>query len=257
MGATLAGMVGGMLLLATSAGPAAADSCLIALDAGHSVAHGGTTSARGAMEWTFNLALAQAVEAKLKEKGLPVVFLNPDGKDVALEDRTAAAVAAGATLFVSLHHDGVQDRYKSWWTWGGKRLQYSDKFRGYSLFLSGKNAQRQESALVAIAIGRALRSYGLKPTLHHGEAIPGEGRPILDADRGIYQFDDLVVLKSAPMAAVLLEAGVIEHREEELLAGKPQYREAVAAAIAEAGRQHCGRMETALPSAPETETPPE
>jgi hypothetical protein len=35
----------------------------------------------------------------------------------------------------------------------------------------------------------------LKPSRHHGEAIAGENRRLIDPENGIYQFDDLVVLK--------------------------------------------------------------
>jgi hypothetical protein len=47
---------------------------------------------------------------------------------------------------------------------------------------------------------------GFAPTLHH---VARDSRTIINNERGIYAFDDLVVLKTARMPAVLLECGVI------------------------------------------------
>jgi len=60
-----------------------------------------------------------------------------------------------------------------------------------------------------------MRRQGLTPTLHHAEPIKGENRELVNPDLGIYRFDDLIVLKSAAMPAVLLECGVIVNRSEE------------------------------------------
>ena len=57
----------------------------------------------------------------------------------------------------------------------------------------------------------------MRPSLHHAEPIEGENREVIDRLNGVYRFDDLVVLRSAAMPAVLLEAGIIKHREEELI----------------------------------------
>ena len=69
-----------------------------------------------------------------------------------------------------------------------------------------------ESSEFAAKLGRALLSAGFTPTLHHEEQ---EKRPVTDREKGIYAFDDLVVLKTAKMPAVLLECGVIVSRAEE------------------------------------------
>jgi N-acetylmuramoyl-L-alanine amidase len=79
-----------------------------------------------------------------------------------------------------------------------------------------------------------MKSRGFVFTPHHNEPIPGENRPILDAPRGVYQYDDLIVLKHSPMPAVLLECGVIIHREEELELKKPETQARIAEAAANA-----------------------
>ena len=75
---------------------------------------------------------------------------------------------------------------------------------------------------------------GFSPTLHHAEQIPGEGRNLVDEDFGLYEFDDLVVLKTAAMPAVLLECGVIVNRNEEASLQTPEIQHRIADAAAEA-----------------------
>ena len=70
--------------------------------------------------------------------------------------------------------------------------------------------------------------------MHHAEQIPGEARNLVDEDFGLYEFDDLVVLKTAAMPAVLLECGVIVNRGEEASLQTPEIRYRIADAAAEA-----------------------
>jgi N-acetylmuramoyl-L-alanine amidase len=70
--------------------------------------------------------------------------------------------------------------------------------------------------------------------LHHAEKIPGEGRHLMNKDLGLYEFDGLVVLKTAPMPAVLLECGVIVNRGEEAALEKLEVQHRIAAAAADA-----------------------
>jgi N-acetylmuramoyl-L-alanine amidase len=118
-------------------------------------------------------------------------------------------------LFVSIHHDSAQDKYlEEREADNGKTQRYTDKFSGYSIFVSRKNPRYDESLDLARRIGRAMRA-NFKFAMHHNEAIAGENRPIVDPDSGVYAFDDLVVLKTASMPAVLVECGVIVNPEEE------------------------------------------
>jgi N-acetylmuramoyl-L-alanine amidase len=58
--------------------------------------------------------------------------------------------------------------------------------------------------------------------------------PIVDKEKGIYAFDDLVVLKTATMPAVLLECGVIVNRTDEENLNNPAYRKRLVEAICRA-----------------------
>jgi N-acetylmuramoyl-L-alanine amidase len=226
-----------LAILAPLAAPPAAPASepapvpLVAVDAGHTAAAPGATSARGVPERTFNLAVASRLVAALRAEGLRAVLLG-DGVEVPTAERAALAARLGAAALVSIHHDSVQPRYLEPWA-GGAGL-HSERFRGFSLFYSGAGGRPQESLALARRLGDALLGLGLAPTLHHAEPIEGEGRPLVDPARGVYRYDGLVLLRTAPMPAVLVECGVLVHRDEELLLASPERQERVARALAAA-----------------------
>lgn len=206
-----------LLTLAALSSAGARGQPLVALDVGHSRAQPGATSARGLPEFDFNLKLALAIAAELEKAGVAVRLIGADGLADNLAERSPQA--AGAQLLLSIHHDSVQPQYLRHWQHDGETRPYSDRFRGHSLFISGRNPQEARSLHCAARIGRALRRAGFVPSRHHAEPIEGEARPWADTTAGVHYFDNLVVLKTAEVPAVLLEAGVIVHRlEEKLLA---------------------------------------
>lgn len=220
-----------------------ANDVTVAVDIGHAPASPGATSARGRPEYGFNRALATRVREHLRTAGVEAVFvLTADGAAPALRDRPRLAAAMGADLLVSIHHDSVQPRYLEHGTLDRAPARFSRHAEGYSLFVSSKNLWPEASLAVARSIGAALADWGLKPTLHHAEPIPGENRPLLDEALGIYDFADLIVLKTAPMPAVLVEAGVIVHPEEEIRLLDPFHQDILAESIARGVRAACGAL---------------
>jgi N-acetylmuramoyl-L-alanine amidase len=233
------GFLAALLLLPAAA--RAEPSCKVAIDIGHHREAPGAASARGEPEWTFNAALAAKVDEALRKRGVATELLNPMGETIELRRRPADALAAGATLFLSIHHDSVQDQYLTPWQWNGENRLYSDKFSGYGLFVSAKNPAFDDSLAAAQAVGDRLLAIGLQPSLHHAEPIPGENRPLLDPRRGIYRFDDLVVLKTAEIPALLIEAGIIVNRQDELTLSQDAFRSRFAEAVAAGLDAWCGR----------------
>ncbi len=180
--------------------------------------------------------MAKLLTAKLNEGGAIHAFLL-DSRGKSLQQRVDAANLHGADLLISIHHDSVQPQYMSQWSYGGNQRKYSDRFSGYSLFVSLKNSHPDESLGLATDVGTQLSAAGFTPSLHHAEKIPGENRTLVNAKLGIYQFDDLIVLKLPPIPAVLLECGVIVNREEETKLSNPKYQAKMAGAVA-AGIEH-------------------
>jgi N-acetylmuramoyl-L-alanine amidase len=204
----------------------------VAIDVGHSKLKPGTVSARGKPEFEFNLELARILRETLAAQGVPSLLIGDNGEMDVLTRRTEAAARQGAGFFLSVHHDSAQLKYFDSWTWQGAERRYSDRFSGFSLFVSRKNPQPDVSLDCARKIGSVLMQAGLRASPHHGENLPGENREWADRTFGVYYFDDLVVLKSAVTPAVLIEAGVIVNREEELAVQEPAQRAMIAASIA-------------------------
>lgn len=208
---------------------------VVAIDIGHTAAVPGATSARGEGEFSFNQRIAQQLYARLEKSAIVAPYLiNPKGARIGLVDRPKLAASKGAELLVSIHHDSANDRYLENWdpAGDGRIRKFSDRFRGYGVFVSTKNREAKQSLRFASFIGDAMKAQGFVFSPHHAEAIKGESRTIVDQARGIYQYDDLIVLKHAPMPAVLVECGVIIHRDEEMELKKPEVQNRIVEAIA-------------------------
>jgi N-acetylmuramoyl-L-alanine amidase len=219
--------------------PSFAKPPIVAIDAGHSIAHSGATSASGKPEFDFNAALATIFSNFLAAQGVQVIKIGHDGMMADLLQRPQLANAAGADFFLSVHHDSAQPRYFRPWQWEGKTLQHTDHAAGFSLFVSRKNPHVAESLRCASALGKSLRQAGFSPSQHHAEAIEGENKPWADQINGVFYYDNLVVLKATVMPAVLLEAAVIANRQDEDNITKPQVRQQMAVAVAK-GLSACG-----------------
>lgn len=178
----------------------------VILDTGHTAQRPGSMSARGLPEYAFNLRLSTYVADLLSQRGVNVIRVAADGKDIALNRRTVDT--EGATLFVSIHHDSIQQE----WIGQGRRRE----FRGYAAFVSEKNPYYEASLSCARRIAAKMREAGELPSLYHATQIKGENRPLLDRNLGVHRFDDLVVLRTAKSPAVLVEVGVIANPDEEM-----------------------------------------
>ena len=212
----------------------------IVLDVGHTPQAGGALSARGVDEYQFNLALANEINDHLLSGGFAATsVMLTEGAQRNLEQRADRANRMPADLLISIHHDSVQDRYLCPWKYNEREYSYSDRFKGYSVFVSYANGHSEESRRFAVALAQALKGHGLDFTTHHAEKIQGENRELIEPDLGVYRFDELVVLKRTQAPAVLLEAGVIVNRAEELRLATPAFRGLVAQSVVAAAAKFC------------------
>ena len=195
------------------------------MDVGHYTAEPGVISASGIPEFEFNRALAFDVKKELEQSQIKVRLIGERGDYAVLHHRTRDA--RGAELFVSIHHDSVQERL----------LPEADRFAGYSLFISRFNPQLEKSLACASAIGAQLRGAGFTASRYHADPVDGESRPFADEANGVHYYDNLAVGRSAAMASVLVEAGVIVNREEERRMRDPAVRARIAAAVASGVRE--------------------
>jgi N-acetylmuramoyl-L-alanine amidase len=230
----------------TQTAPATDETCKrasfkVLLDVGHTPDDPGAISAHGNPEYGYNLSLANLAMAQLIDAGFrQTTLLLVKGKGYGqLAQRAEIANRVVPDLLLSIHHDSTRERYISRWEFAGVERNYSDKFSGHSLFVSIKNRFYRQSVDFAKLLGRELASAGLQYTPQHAEDIPTARLPLIDAELGVYRYDNLVVLKDVRVPAVLFEAGLIINRKEELILNTPERRALLARAIANAALDYC------------------
>ena len=214
----------------------------ILLDVGHTAKSEGAISARNVPEFSFNLRLAQRIEEKLKEAGFAgTKLLVTEGKAKAsLVRRVAVANSLPADLFLAIHHDSVPNKLLENWEFEGKKLHFSDRFSGYSVWVSRDNPEFKTSLSFAELLAGEMKAQGLEYAHQYTQAIMGHYQhPILNKETGVYSFDQLVVLRTTRMPAVLLEAGSIINRDEELRMDSAERRDVIGNAVAAAMKKFC------------------
>ncbi|HOX44031.1 MAG TPA: N-acetylmuramoyl-L-alanine amidase [Myxococcota bacterium] len=220
-----------LFVLLAQVAPAAS----VVLDPGHTPSTPGARSAAGQDEVGYNDRLAAALAARLGD--LPTSLTRQPGMELTPGARLAAALAARPALVLSLHHDSVQPGFLE----PASDRPVCSRFRGFSLFVSWQGRRPQIAFRLARRLSRALREDGRVPTEHHAMPIPGEGRPWLDRPAGIHEGSYIRLVRElaqADVPAVLLEAGVLVHPEEERLLADPRRIEDLASALASAIRAH-------------------
>ena len=242
-----------VLLLALGGYPALGAACtskpkesiVIALDVGHTPTKPGAISARGVPEYEFNLNLARRVRDELVSAGFGSTHLMLTQTDdtAGLMERVGRANAMRADLFLSLHHDSVRKPYLIPWLYQNEEHFYYDDSTGFSLHVSPDNAQFGNTLRLARMLGDQLLSRGLRPNLIHQSSNPiGARVPLIDRARAIYDRRRIVVLADTNMPAVLLEAGVIVNRQEELEVTSAAYQSLIASAVVAAIEKFCGSV---------------
>jgi N-acetylmuramoyl-L-alanine amidase len=122
----------------------------------------------------------------------------------------------------------------------GKKSWFSDRFSGYSVFVSRNNPDFKTSLAFAELVAKEMKAEGLKYAEQYAQAIMGRDQhPLLNKETGVYSYDKLIVLKSTRMPAVLLEAGSIINRDEELKMDSPEHRNFVSSSVAAAVKEFC------------------
>lgn len=198
----------------------------VAVDVGHTLVEPGAVSARGRSEFAFNLDLAALLAPALRARGVVVQEINFSGTIASLAARPEAA--RGSDFFISVHHDSISPEYLELWDWDGTEASYTTVKRGFGIFVSRRNPELAASLRCASLVGAMMRRAGFVPTPWHGR----KHQPA-DAENGVWYYDNLVVLHKATFPALLFEAGVIKHREEELELLETAGQERMAVAIAD------------------------
>lgn len=208
----------------------------IAVDIGHHLKDPGAISAYGNTEYSYNKRMAQSVVDKLQQYGNKVKVIGDSGATISLTQRTT--LAKGSDFFVAIHHDSVQQSDLSNWEYEGQTNHYNDNAHGFSVFVSTKNPYFEQSLKCAREVSDNLVNAGFSPNYYHATHPKNKPRVLFNRNKPVYQYDNLVVLKTATMPAILVEAGVIVNRNEAIWITSDVVREKFATAVAN-GITHC------------------
>jgi len=214
----------------------------IVLDVGHTAESEGAISARNVAEFVFNLRLAQRIEEKLKAEGFAEtrLLLTAGKARPSLVKRVAAANNLHANLFLSIHHDSVPNKLLEDWEFEGKKSHFSDRFSGYSVFVSRNNPDFKTSLSFAELVGKEMKAQGLQYARQYTQPIMGRYQhPLLNKETGVYSYDELIVLRKTRMPATLLEAGSIINRDEELKMDSPERQGIISSGVTAAVKEFC------------------
>jgi N-acetylmuramoyl-L-alanine amidase len=214
----------------------------VVVDVGHTIDVPGAVSARGVPEYAFNLQLAQQIRQVLDDDGFgkTVLLITGTAPPLGNIQRAMRANDMPADLFIAIHHDSVPDNLLQTWQYGGQDNRYNDDYPGYAIFISNDNGDRAGSLLFGKFLGTFLQALGLHYTPHYTLPIMGNRRrELVDSEAGVYRYDQLIVLRRTRMPAVLLEAGSIVNRDEELALGTEERRALTSAAITAAVEDFC------------------
>ena len=248
--ATLALLCAGARLALSQEGaatPAPASACRAAdfrvvLDVGHTAEVPGAISAHGIPEFLFNLRLAEDAKQKLVEAGFDktALLITDKAPPLGLFERVWHANKLGADLFIAIHHDSVPDYLLQTWDYAGQQLHFNDDFPGYAIFISNANGDRAGSLAFAHLLGKELETRGLSYTPHYTlPLMRHRRRELIDPQAGVYRYDRLAVLERTHMPAVLLEAGSIINRTEDLELATPERRDLISGAMVAAVTEFC------------------
>jgi N-acetylmuramoyl-L-alanine amidase len=238
-----------------AAAPTAAPVCDRAqfravIDVGHTPDAIGARSARGAAEYDFNFRLAREIDQRMVDAGFDKTeLLVTEGKaKPSLSKRVERTNNLRPDIFLSIHHDSVPDRFLEKWEYEGVVHTYSDRFKGHSIFVSWDNPLRSASLRFAQLLGLQMKDRGLQYTPHYTQSFMGSRQRVLvDAAAGVYRYDQLRVLRETKVPAVLLEAGSIINRDEELQLDEPEHRALISAAVTDAMDGYCATLPRTRP----------
>ena len=142
----------------------------------------GATSCTGVKEHVYN----DAVVERLGTTSSTVNYVTiPATLDIPLTSRPELADEAGADALISVHHDSIQQADLDSMKEVPADHETWRQFSGFSLWVA-ETDQYEHSLRLTTLIGDELLAMGLKPSLYHARDIPGEGRKLVDKERGIY-----------------------------------------------------------------------
>ena len=201
------------LLTSTSAAP---QSLRIMLDPGHGGMDGGAESASGkVLEKDITLDIARRTAKLLKKEKHTVALTRRKDRDLTLKERTQAASAFKADIFISIHVNSAVNRNAS----------------GIETFVLPVTGAQSTSNGSFATVACAGNNHDIRNTLLGVSVHTAILNETGEVDRGVKRAR-YEVLRSAPCPAALIETGFLSSKDDAALLVKRRYRQKLATSIA-------------------------
>jgi N-acetylmuramoyl-L-alanine amidase len=240
---------------------------LVVVDAGHGGPDGGMHGPIGGgppiAEKTVTLSVAKRVGAALGARGVDVKYTRTTDTLIALADRGSIANDAHADLFVSIHVNAANPRWKD----PGASRGFETYFLAEAKTEDDRRVERMENEVVkfetksaaqagdplSFILNDMAQNEHLRESNELAELIQRRlGKVHPGPNRGVKQAG-FVVLITAYMPAVLVEIGFGTNPADAAFMTNPAMVEEMSAAIADAVVEYLGRYErrvSAVPASP-------
>jgi N-acetylmuramoyl-L-alanine amidase len=206
---------------------------VVAIDPGHGGTDTGTQNAAlGLKEKFFSLDVSVRLKRLLEAQGLKVVMTRETDIDVGLGARAIIANQAKADLFVSVHFNSVGSDTK---TKGAEVFTFAPQFQR-STNAWGKGQSDDTEALPAPVNRFDVLSVACAHAIH-GALL----KSLRAEDRG-QKIAHWGALRPLNCPGVLVEAGFLSNEEEGKKIATPEYRQQIAAAIADGVKAYAGAI---------------
>lgn len=214
---------------------------IIAIDAGHGGVDPGAIGAGGVYEKNLTLAAARAVKKALEKTGRYRVVLTRD-RDVFLRLRQRVAVArdSGASLFISLHADSLENPkhrggsvYTLSETASDKEAEALAQKENKADIIAGVDLSVESSVVQSILIDLAQRE-SMNLSARFASVLLRELDPVVNLQRRNHRVAGFAVLKAPDVPSVLFEMGYLSNRLDLRQLQDPAHRRRMAAAVTRA-----------------------
>lgn len=208
----------------------------ILIDPGHGGKNFGAISARGLLEKRFTLSLALELKELLKNNASYEVYLSrSEDVDIKPSARAEYADKIKADIIISLHFNSVPRNKLKFWNFKNLKLLYCDDKSGFMVIFSSQNNLNNENQKLALSVANGLLKQGLNSYSNWYDWIPfefirssfeSEDYKRIPEAKGVYAVSNksLGLLENSKVPAVIIEAGFIVNRTEELMIMSPTWR---------------------------------
>jgi N-acetylmuramoyl-L-alanine amidase len=217
---------------------------VIAIDAGHGGASQGAVGPTGLEEKEVVLDIAKRVEKGLEARGLETVMTRTRDKDVELEERTAAALAAGADLFISIHANaeptGQRQAVETYYLDTGSN-EFDERLAQRENEMSGRPAKRDRILLAKLVTKRITKRSAQLAHAIHAHLLSAVRTLLPSTEDGHVKKNVFYVLLTARVPGVLVEVSHISNPKGEKLLKRKGARARMASAIVKGVMEYVAR----------------